>query len=256
MACELLAKETLTYDEKLYVMENWQEGAEHNNGSMGAFFTPINLANDFKLHISGNKIIDICAGIGALSFMYYHGFYHDQEPDITCVEINPAYVEIGKKLLPEANWICADISEIWKELGRFDCAISNPPFGKKVKINSCLNYKGLEAEYRVIEIASKLAKWGAFIVPQSSAPFAYSGRQCFKEHESNKYKKFFAETAIDFEMNVGVDTQIYINDWHGVMPMCEIVCCDFVECAKEEKIEVFAPKVAHREQLTLDLLAA
>jgi len=28
-------------------------------------------------------------------------------PEITCVEFNPQYVEVGKKLLPEANWIAS-----------------------------------------------------------------------------------------------------------------------------------------------------
>lgn len=38
-----------------------------------------------------------------------------------------------RKVMPEANWICADILDLPDQVdqlgGTFDCAISNPPFG-------------------------------------------------------------------------------------------------------------------------------
>lgn len=99
-AIDLLQKDKLTYDEKLFVYENWNEGATSVNSEAGAFFTPFNLANDFGLEIyrDGN-VIDLCAGIGMLSFIAYH---HNR-CKVTCVELNPTYYEVGKKLLPEAT---------------------------------------------------------------------------------------------------------------------------------------------------------
>ena len=52
--------------------------------------------------------------------------------------MNPAFVEIGKKLLPEANWICGSAFDksIWDQItkdlpdNKFDVCVSNPPFGK------------------------------------------------------------------------------------------------------------------------------
>lgn len=127
IAVELLKKEVLTYEEKITVFEKFNESATSVNSETGAFFTPHDLANDFSLNIySEAKTIDLCAGIGMLAFAAYH--YRDCT-DIACVELNPIYYEIGKKLLPEAKWI-NDSMFNYKEFGHFDQAISNPPFGK------------------------------------------------------------------------------------------------------------------------------
>ena len=114
IAVELLKKDVLTYDEKLTVLEKWNESATSMNSEAGAFFTPTGLAKDFSIEIYENeKIIDLCAGIGKLAFFAYH---YKNCKDITCVELNPLYVEVGKKILPEANWINASIFD-YKDFG-------------------------------------------------------------------------------------------------------------------------------------------
>ncbi|MGA7634654.1 MAG: hypothetical protein WCB11_28140 [Terriglobales bacterium] len=81
--------------------------------------------------VSRFQILNLCAGIGILPFCYRHFRYHEQMPDLTCVEINPEYVRIGRKLLPEATWICGDVFDVWQELPRnFSCVVGNPPFGR------------------------------------------------------------------------------------------------------------------------------
>lgn len=120
----LLDKAELSFDDKMFVYQNWHEGAEHDSSRSGAFFTPLNLANDFKLEVHGPKILDLCAGIGILSFCYRHFRHHEQIPHITCVEINPEYVRIGKKLLPEATWICADVFDIWQNFPAISAPLS------------------------------------------------------------------------------------------------------------------------------------
>lgn len=162
----ILTKDRLSDDEKQFVFENWHEGAEHINGAMGAFFTPYDLAADFGIdaQCSNGRMIDLCAGIGILSyFPHYRGQWGNDTPEITCVEANPRYVEVGKKLLPEARWICADVFD-WRNWWRdeldgamFDVAISNPPFGTVKRQGTGPRYRGREFEFHVIDIASEMA---------------------------------------------------------------------------------------------------
>ncbi|PXY01414.1 methyltransferase [Marinifilum breve] len=244
-ALKILEKDKLTFDDKLFVLENWHEGAENNNALAGAFFTPYGLARDFKLEIyeENNRLIDLCSGIGALSLPHYSfcEFYEIQH-DITCIELNPNYIEVGKKILPNAKWIQASALDLdfLKTLGKFDQAISNPPFGKiktaqTVDSNKELKYKGAEFEFKLMEVGSKIADYGTFLIPQTSTPFKYSGGQYFedlrREDEGsrlpNKVKKFIKETGLEYQFGVGVDTTYYLDEWKGVKPTCEIVNFDF-----------------------------
>src|SRR5262245_26291139 len=111
---ELLRKDVLTYDEKVFVLDNWHEGASHINGSAGACFTPTGLARDFAIDACSGRTIDLCAGIGGLAFHVFWRSYYARErseplAEIVCIERNPSSVEIGRKVLPEAKWICADV---------------------------------------------------------------------------------------------------------------------------------------------------
>ena len=64
-ACKILQKDALSIDEKIFVLENWHEGAEHMNGAIGAHFTPSGLARDFAIDAGGGRrVIELCAGIG------------------------------------------------------------------------------------------------------------------------------------------------------------------------------------------------
>ncbi len=241
---KLLKKETLSWDDKLFVFENWNESATSINSQAGAFFTPYQLAADFSLEIIENQnVIDLCAGIGMLAF-YAH---HYKNCNVTCVELNPTYVEVGKKLLPEATWINASIFD-YKTFGHFDQVISNPPFGK-IKTGLDLEqlkdfkYKGKEFEFICIEIGEMIADYGTFIIPQGSTPFGYSNDIIskgfcdlrMKEGSYNPYgqepmqkvKKFLKETGYDPIFNVGIDTGYYKDQWKGVSPICEVVNFDW-----------------------------
>ena len=247
-ACDLLGKDDLTYDEKWFVLENWHEGATNNNGASGAFFTPPELASDFGLDVGGGSIIDLCAGIGTLSFVYYHHRCHGEKPQIACVEINPEYVEVGKKIFPEANWICADIFDIWRDLGRFDWAIANPPFGNLSRGYAAPRYAGSLFEYKILDLASHMADYGTFLLPHNSAGFRYSGAQCYARHENAQYRKFAKETGLFLDAGCGVDTTYYADGWKGVKPCVEIVCCDFTEA---EPLDVEPCGHDHAQQLAL-----
>lgn len=208
-------------DEKEFILDNFHEGATNINSAAGAFFTPRMLARDFAIEVNGGNVIDLCAGIGSLSYAV-----EEKVDSLVCVELNPEYARIGKRIVPQARWLVGSVFDL-PELGRFDWAISNPPFGAIKGEGFRGKYTGSSFEYRVIELASRLALYGAFIIPQQSAPFRYSGVQCFREEESEKTRKFREQTGIVMEPNCGIDTAIYKGDWRGVNPVCEIVVCEF-----------------------------
>jgi len=243
-ALALLEKDELTDDDRIFIMENWQESANHINSVAGAFFTPWRLARDAALDIyNEGRIIDLCAGIGTLSLAaFWRGYYDRRDSgktlEIVCVEMNPEYVELGRKMLPEAEWICGSIFDL-PDLGHFDQAISNPPFGTiKAGGDWRGKYTGSKFEYRTIEVASRIADYGTFIVPQQSAGFRYSGAPYYMHSESGEYAttreyaKFSEQTGIRLDAGVGVDTTVHQDDWHGVSPTVEIACADFTELEK------------------------
>ncbi|MBB3411237.1 hypothetical protein FHT87_005190 [Rhizobium sp. BK316] len=243
-ACDLLSKDVLTEDEKFFVIDNWQESASHINTVAGAFFTPYELARDFAIETFSGRMIDLCAGIGILSFAASMMHRWSGTPlDITCIEINPDYIAVGKKLLPEARWIEASVFDVLDmDLGHFDIAISNPPFGKikRPEGKGAPRYTGAEFEFHVIDIAAHLANYGAFILPQMSAGFRYSGDQTYRRDTSGKAFDFQQKTGIYLGPSCGIDTACYKDAWRSVSPICEVVCCDF----EEKEVEAITSKPA------------
>lgn len=251
-ACDLLAKDALTDAEKMFVLENWQESASHINTVAGAFFTPYDLARDFAIETFPGRIIDLCAGIGMLSYAVRDKHQWDKAPlDITCVEINPDYVAVGRKILPEARWIEASVFDVLDMgLGQFDVAISNPPFGRitRPEGKGAPRYKGGEFEFHVIDIAAHLANYGTFILPQMSSGFRYSGSQRYERDTSGKAFDFQQKTGIYLGPSCGIDTAFYKDSWRGVSPICEIVCCDF-EAKEVEAVTTPAPLARQDEPI-------
>lgn len=233
---DLLTKDVLTESDKEFVRANWQESALHINSVAGAFFTPAGLARDTILEVEPHgRVIDLCAGIGTLASEVWDKatwHTHDNPPELVCVELNSEYVRVGKKLLPQATWIVGSIFTL-PDLGHFDTAISNPPFGNVPRDGEKLRYTGSKLEFHVMDLASDLADFGVFIVPQQSAGFQYSGRQTYERRESHDYTKFSEQTGIVLEAGCGVDTSIYLKDWHGVSPMVEIVTAEFMNIPRE-----------------------
>ncbi|WP_280412565.1 methyltransferase [Nocardia asiatica] len=230
----------LTLPEREFVLEHFQEASTATNSTHGAFFTPEGLANDFSIEVPdyATRIIDLGAGIGRLSFgcrnVFGNHWNGDPLREFVCIERNPEYARIGRKVLPEATWIVGDILDVPDMgLGRFDAAIGNPPFGaiKRTK-DAPGGYKGRKFEYHVIAVAAAVADYGVFIIPQNSAPFTYSGRDFYEHHGGDReYQKFHKATGIALEANCGIDTAYYRDEWHGVSPVCEIVTVDFTERA-------------------------
>ena len=214
----LLNKGNLTHEEKLFVLEKFREDGELINSKFGAFFTPFELAIDLASHLEFEmdrpiKVLDLCAGIGCLS--YAVSLFGNAE--ITCVELNEPYYKAGKLLNPHFNWINGDAldDELIEGFGKFDYCISNPPFGR---INGVTNF-----EYEIIKIGSKTADNGVYIIPQTSAPFEYSGNKESKWLNDCKSAKFTKDTGVKLNFGLGVNTEVYKNQWKGTSVLCEIV---------------------------------
>lgn len=257
---ELLKKDSLTAQEKEFILINFHEGAGNNNSAAGAFFTPIRMAFEFSNEVIHSTedyitIIDLCAGIGMLSYPIITRlknlgvkFRH------VCVEYNRDYYEVGKKILPEAEWYCMDVCDVdeIKKLGQFDVAISNPPFGSVGTFRSkdTPRYRGSDAEYKVIDVAYEVAQYGVFLIPQCSAGFEYSGKQTYQQVHNSKYKRFMKTTGLELEFGIGIDTAyeyLYTWDyddgteteskWKGVNPVVEFVTCEFRNYRPQPKAE-------------------
>lgn len=244
-AVEMLTKPMLTLDERYFVIEHWNPAADPLNCLTGAFFTPPGLARDFAIEVSGRTLVDLCAGIGALSF--YASIGREGPRSIVCVESNPVYVAVGQKILPEATWLCCDVFQL-PEIGHFQCAIANPPFGAARRNGRAPRYHGARFEYHVIDVASDLADDGVFLLPQDSSPFRYSGRPYYEQSAPERiphYGEFVEATGIELESTCGIDTSLYIGDWKGVSPATEVVICDFavarLQRARGTSGDLFSP---------------
>ena len=230
-ANKILEKPILSIEEKEFVLNNWRPEAENNVASNGVFFTPPEIAHE--LHVatgdSTGKVLDLCAGIGRLGFTLLHyGLFREKPLEITAIEKNPKFVEVGKKILPEANWICMDvfIEKNWNDNNLedeyFDFVISNPPFGHIT--NS--EWRGLytTADLLCVAIGFDKSKYGGiYILPTGNIPWEYSGKMTYTEKNSlnwNKLKRFYPT------INAGctsIDVSEFKKQWSDVSPNVEIV---------------------------------
>lgn len=219
----------LTDDEKEQIFRDWHPGAISDQTSAGVFFTPVDMAIDFHLEIpQGGAVVDLCAGIGTLAYFGTGRHWYEQtRPDFTriiCVERNPAFVAVGKRLLPEAEWICGDVldPETWAEIGAVDFAFCNPPFGRMMRSHyDAPRYEGAEGEFKVLDVATMLASEGAAIIPRMSAPF--DSVNSFERRPSPKYAAFQSAVGVTLDGGVGIDPEYHREGWKGVSPAVEIV---------------------------------
>ncbi|WP_370973965.1 hypothetical protein [Amycolatopsis sp. cg9] len=234
-ACQLIDLDRdLTEEERAFVLDHWRASSTARSASDRAHFTPAGLARDLSLHVGGDRIIDLAAGIGRLAFHCRDLWarWPHTGPELVCIERNPEYVRVGRRVMPEARWICADIMTLpalREDIGEFDYAISNPPYGPIPRaVEATSGYRGRRFEYHAIALAAMVARRGVFLIPQVAAPFRYSGVPRYETDAGDaEYRKFVAATGIELEANCGIDTTQYQQDWHDVDPLVEIVRADF-----------------------------
>jgi predicted RNA methylase len=243
----------LDLDDKLFIIENWNPESSNNITETAAFFTPYGLAEDCVISFFDEPAItlDLCAGIGILSFAYKQKIASwQQEPQLTCVEINPDYVRVGKRILPEADWILGDVFSLYQDgtlkNKKFNGCISNPPFGVIPKrIKRPKNIIASTWEYAIAEIALDLTDEATMILPQGCLPWKFSGRsQKYELVENEKYEKWSEKTGIILESGISCDTSFH--EFKSTKITVEIV--DAIK-QKKPKAEVIAePSVISKEK--------
>lgn len=234
----LLKKDILTPDEIEYIYDNLNPLMIDNCSERGVFFTPTDLCRDVATFFPKHgHIVDICGGIGKLSYwLRNYDYYERTIKSLTIIELNPQFVEIGKKLLPQANWINGNVFDksIWDDItkdlegNKFDYAVSNPPFGRltvdPIIDTSWINYQG-DLDVMVLELVLRYSKNGGYmIIPPASCDFRFSGRP-YHEYITNKklekFRKFNPDLFFRMEAD-GIDCSLYVDEWDNTKVMVEV----------------------------------
>lgn len=224
----------LTEDEIEFIYEKFNPAYIGDITSHSAYFTPLDMAYDFALFAGRYGVcVDMCAGIGMLT--YAAKIRDSWEHNIThqiCIERNPDYITIGKRLLPHVHWIQGDMfdEDMWKgivkQYGRIDSIVSNPPFGKVTKTDvdrSWLKYQGADLDIASIEVALKFTNNVSMILPTGSVSFRYSGRPYYEDISNRKIDKLKKDTGLNFHMtNPGIDCSVY-SEFKNTKILVEIV---------------------------------
>ncbi len=206
-----------------YVYEHYNPMAEHNVGKNAIFFTPLDLAFEFAaMTAPKGRIIDLCAGIGVLSYAILQ---HDacggspEIPELVAVEIDHEFVEIGKRLLPQVVWIEGSVfdQDLMANLGEFDCAISNPPYGSISARGDAdwLFYQG-PAHFMVAEVALRMAYNGAgLIIPEVDTNYDTRRSQPQCSGSLRRFNKIFPGVQVS---PIDCDIDQYKDQWKGASP--------------------------------------
>lgn len=221
----------LTEDEIDLIYADWHEGANNDQTNASAFFTPIDMAKDLRFDMPNyGTVVDLCAGTGRIAYYgtgrFLYNEYKPQYDRIICVEKNPDYVAVGKRLFPQAEWICGDAldPEVIEQLRGVDFAFANPPFGKQTKSEfEAPRYKGADFELKILDVLAAIAPEGWAIVPSQTAPF--DSRHFYKGQSINTAKadKWTAATGLGLHRHSSLDFDYYIDGWNGVKPRVDLV---------------------------------
>ena len=159
-------------EETEFVFRHYSAMATHRVAKGAIYFTPYEIASELAVMArlqGGGRVIDYAAGIGVLTHHMLISEYWDAKPKHhVCVEIDPEFVEVGKKLLPRVEWVCGNIfdRELVQSLGTFTIGIANPPFGVVPSLASgkvWLKAK-VPAHLATVELMVRMCQYGGFVI--------------------------------------------------------------------------------------------
>lgn len=230
-------------DEVELVLRSYEPGLM--TGKMSAYFTPESVA--WAVAVSANAstpvmYVDLGAGIGALTWALHRITFGCGS--IVAIEKNPEFVDVGRKLMPNVEWICGDIfdRDLWQAIGvQFHVAVSNPPFGKYTEIEAdtaWLKFNGA-SHLMAAEVAVRVTLAGAVMVlPQMDLPFLdsrYPGTEDkFREQgvwhvdlppeRWSRVLRDFTEIYPEVQFHsTSTDVSEVLGHWKDVKPRVEVV---------------------------------
>lgn len=228
----------LSKEQVAFCLEQWDPRALAGKQVVRnqAYFTPLSLAMDAGRYIGGDgrQVVDIGAGIGRLAYaVLCANWWNPRQVQVTAVEINPEYMKVGQRLLPEVTWVQGDMYDlyVWQSLPHFDEAVSNPPFGQVLTDSDIgwIGYRG-PAGLTAAAIGLKVARLGiTLILPQTQTPYLYSGHRPGENvYTSNhmRYLETFMAQHPDLEWHhssIDTEHEAYKSGWRGVSPVVELV---------------------------------
>ena len=203
---------SLNRDQRFQIIEDFHEGAQHLNGLAGAFFTPIDLA--ISIHeeqITGSRsLLDLCSGIGRLSW-----WAHEEGIPVTCVELNPDYVAAGKRALPNANWMIANMFDDAVQELDVHMVVSNPPFGHLKRKSAPKWIKSSELQFAAVEVASRIALEGCFILPKLER---------IDPRSTLQNGGWINPVGLPQLKPTSIDGNTVIDEWRNASPKVDVVC--------------------------------
>lgn len=215
----------LTRDEREQVISDYNPMASHNVGKGAIFFTPMGLAWDLAVMCQPKgAVIDLFAGIGRLAWSIWRHDTNGGAGDINrlvCVEREEEFVQVGQRVLPEAEWYRQDAFDLsfLAGLGEFDCAVSNPPYGFTATDadTSWMKLAKGEAHWKAVELVLRLTyNGGLMVLPESAADFN-PHRRTQRIHPPRNF--YLGDHFPGITMNPeSIDTRLYKDDWQGTKP--------------------------------------
>lgn len=196
----------LNAEEIEFVYRHYSPLATHRVSKGAIFFTPYEMASDFAVFARidfGARVIDYAAGIGVLThhMLILEQFDHGKDAKHhICVEIEPEFVQIGKKLLPQVEWICGNIfdKDLMQSLSTFEVGIANPPFGAIPSLEPAKTWMKakLPAHLATVELMLRMCKHGGFaILPRVDTDYP-SDSHCVVSENVQRLRTAFPKTCL------------------------------------------------------------
>ncbi len=226
----------LSNDEVDFVYRHYSPLATHRVAQNAIYFTPPEAAALLAIYarMEGRaRIIDLAAGIGILT---HHMLLAERWDDHTaakqhvCVELDAEFVAVGRKLLPQVEWVCGNSfdPDLMHALGSFDAGIANPPFGQIPALKAAKTWlrARVPAHLATVEVMLRMCRQGGTILlPRNDQNIQRERRT----EPSSVLKRMYTawpgvQVSMDADLDGLCDDEGKPLRWHGADP--DVVVAD------------------------------